>query len=51
MKNLPKFTGEGDLTSIEHMTFFEQCANILGIQFEDVYMRLFVKIFEIQVRT
>jgi hypothetical protein len=23
MKNLPKFTGEGDLTTIEHINFFD----------------------------
>jgi hypothetical protein len=50
MKNLPKFTGEGDLTATENITFFDQLADILGIEHEDVYSRLLVKIFEGQVR-
>jgi hypothetical protein len=29
MKSLPKFTGEGDLTTQEHTNFFDQFANIL----------------------
>jgi hypothetical protein len=51
MKILPKFIGEGDLTATKHMAFFDQFAYILGIEFEDVYMRLFVQNFEGQVRT
>jgi hypothetical protein len=50
MKNLPKFTGEGDLTTTEHITFFDQFADILGIEHEDVYSRILVKFFEGQVR-
>jgi hypothetical protein len=42
MKNLPKFTGEGDLTTTEHMNFFDQFVDILGLEHEDVYSRLFV---------
>jgi hypothetical protein len=48
---LPKFTGEGDLTAAEHINFFDQFANILGIEHEDVYSRLLVQTFEVQVRT
>jgi hypothetical protein len=51
MKSLPKFIGEGDLTTTEHMTLFDQFADILGIEYVDVYMILFVQTFEGQVRT
>jgi hypothetical protein len=51
IKNLPKFTGEGDLTAAEHINFFDQFADILGIEHEDVYSRLLVQTFEGQVRT
>jgi hypothetical protein len=51
IKNLPKFTGEGDLTAAEHINFFDQFADILGLEHEDVYSRLFVQTFEGQVRT
>jgi hypothetical protein len=51
MKSLPKFTGEGDLTTTEHMALFDQFVDILGIEYEDVYMRLFVQTFEGQVKT
>jgi hypothetical protein len=42
MKNLPKFTGEGDLTVTEHINFFDQFFDILGLEHEDVYSRLLV---------
>jgi hypothetical protein len=51
MKSLPKFTGEGDLTAQEHINFFDQFADILGIEHEDVYSILLVQTFEGQVRT
>jgi len=51
IKNLPKFTGEGDLTAAEHINFFDQFADICGIEHEDVYSRLLVQTFEGQVRT
>jgi hypothetical protein len=51
MKNLPKFMGEGDLTATEHISFFNQFANIIGIEHEDVYSRLLVQTFKGQVRT
>jgi hypothetical protein len=51
MKNLPKFTGEGDLTATEHINFFDQFTDILGLEHEDVYSRLLVQTFEGQVRT
>jgi hypothetical protein len=51
MKTLPKFTGEGDLTATKHMALFDQFIDILGIEYEYVYMRLFVKKIEGQFRT
>jgi hypothetical protein len=42
MKNLPKFTGEGDLTATEHINLFYQFADILGLEHEDVYSSLLV---------
>jgi len=36
MKNLPKFTGKGDLSTAEHINFFDQFADILGLEHEDV---------------
>jgi hypothetical protein len=50
MKRLPKFTGEGDLTTTEHISFFDQFVDILGIELEDVYLRLLVQNFERHVR-
>jgi hypothetical protein len=51
MKNLPKFTGEGDLTTTENINFFDQFVDILGLEDEDVYSRLLVQNFKGQVRT
>jgi hypothetical protein len=51
MKNLPKFIGEGDLTATEHINFFDQFVDILGLEHEDIYSRLLVQTFEGQVRT
>jgi hypothetical protein len=46
MKNLPKFTGEGDLTATEHINLFYQFVEILGLEQKDVYSRLLVQTFE-----
>jgi len=51
MKKLPKFTSEGDLTTTEHIVFFDQFDDILGIKHEDLYMILLVQNFEGHVRT
>jgi hypothetical protein len=51
MKNLPKFIGEGDLTATKHIKFFDQFTDILGLEHEDVYLRLLLQNFEGQVRT
>jgi hypothetical protein len=45
IKNLPKFTGEGDLTADEHINFFDQFIDICGIEHEDFYSRLRNNIF------
>jgi hypothetical protein len=42
MKNLPKFTGEGDLTTSEQINFFDQFIDIIGLENEDVYSRILV---------
>jgi hypothetical protein len=51
MKNIPKFTGEGDLTAQEHINLFDQFANILGLEHKDVYSILLVQNFKGQVIT
>jgi hypothetical protein len=51
IKKFPKFTGEGDLTTVKHINFFDQFADILGLKQEDVYSKLLVRTFEGQVRT
>jgi hypothetical protein len=51
MKKLPKFTREGDLMADEHINFFDQFANILILEHEDVYSRLLVQTFEGKMRT
>jgi hypothetical protein len=48
MKSLPKFTMEGDLTITEHMTFFDQFFDIVGIEYEDVYMILLYKLSRVK---
>jgi hypothetical protein len=40
MKNMSKFTGEGDLTATEHINFFDQFVDILGLKHEDIYSLL-----------
>lgn len=40
-KHLPKFSGDGKVSVEDHIgTFFTACA-ILGVQYEDVFVRLF----------
>jgi hypothetical protein len=51
MKKLPNFMGEGNLTVVEHIKIFDQFADILGLEHEDVYSRLLVQTFEGKVRT
>jgi hypothetical protein len=51
MKDLPKFTREGDLIAADHINFFNRFVDILGLEHQDMYSRLFVQTFEGQVRT
>jgi hypothetical protein len=50
MKKLPKFTGEGDLMATEHITFFDQFTDVLSIEHEYVYSRIWVQNFKGKVR-
>jgi hypothetical protein len=49
INNLPKFTGEGDLTTTKHINFFDQFTDIIGIEHKDVYLRLLFQTFKGQV--
>jgi hypothetical protein len=42
LKQLPKFTGEGDITAEEHLAAFYSYADNYVIVIEDVWMRIFV---------
>jgi hypothetical protein len=42
LKQLPKFTGEGDITAEEHLATFYSYADNYVIVDEDVWMRIFV---------
>jgi hypothetical protein len=42
LKQLPKFTGEGDITAEEHLKSFYSYTNNHAIENEDVWMRIFV---------
>jgi hypothetical protein len=42
LKYMPKFTGEGDITTEEHLASFYSYADNLNIEKEDVWMRVFV---------
>jgi hypothetical protein len=50
LKYIPKFTGEGDITTEEHLTSFYSYANKLNIKNEDVWMRVFVQSLDGEVR-
>jgi hypothetical protein len=50
LKMLPKFNGESENTTVEHLSFFDEFADMFGLEHEDVYMRLFVQTFEGEVR-
>jgi hypothetical protein len=49
-KYMPKFTGEGDVTTEEHLAAFYSYADNLNIENEDVWMRVFVQILDGEVR-
>ena len=42
-KNFPKFSGDGKVTTNEHIKAFFASTHILGVGHEDVAIRLFVK--------
>jgi hypothetical protein len=44
LKYMPKFTGEEDITTEEHLAAFYNYADNLNIENEDVWMRVFVQI-------
>jgi hypothetical protein len=46
VKHLPKFNGENDVTSIKHLLLFEEFVDVIGIEHEDIYMRLLVQTFQ-----
>lgn len=49
MKYLPKFKGEGEMTTEEHLTVFYEFAENLGVEQHDVWMRLFTQSLEGEV--
>ena len=46
---LPKFNGEGNITTLEHIRKYESILGLLDIQYEDVVCRIFPFTFEIKV--
>jgi hypothetical protein len=50
LKYMPKFTGEGDITTEEHLAAFYSYADNLNIENEDVWMRVFVQSLDGEVR-
>ena len=50
LKYMPKFNGEGEVTNEEHLANFYGYADILNIEHEDVWMRVFVQSLEGDVR-
>jgi hypothetical protein len=50
LKCMPKFIGEEDITTEEHLDAFYSYADNLNIENEDVWMRLFVQILDGEAR-
>ena len=50
LNSLPKYDGEKDITIEEHMDQFQDFANKLLIEDDDVYVRPFVQTLECEVR-
>jgi hypothetical protein len=48
---LPKFNGEDEITTLEHLDAFDHFTDSFHLEHEDVYMRIFVQTFEGEVRT
>jgi hypothetical protein len=51
LKLLPRFNGEDEITTLEHLSTFDYFTDNQGLEHEDVYMRIFVQTFEGEVRT
>ena len=49
-KYMPKFTGEGDFTTEEHLEDFYSYDENINIEHEDVWTRVFVQILDGQAR-
>jgi hypothetical protein len=50
LKYMPKFSGEGDITAEEHLDSFYSYEDNLNIDYEDVWMRVFVQSLDGEVR-
>jgi hypothetical protein len=50
LKYMPKFTGEEDITTEEHLAAFYSYADNLNIENEDVWMRVFIQSLDGEVR-
>ena len=46
LKYMPKFSGEGEVTTKEHLADFYVYVDNLNIEHEDVWMRVFVQSLE-----
>ena len=42
LKMLPKFDGENEITTEDHLAPFQGCKDNLAIEHEDVYLNIFV---------
>jgi hypothetical protein len=51
LKLLPRFNGEGETTTLEHLETFDYFTDNQGLEYEYVYMRIFFQTFEGEVRT
>jgi hypothetical protein len=49
MKYLPRYNGEGEITSEEYLVAFYSFADNFNIDYSDVWMRLFVQILDGEV--
>jgi hypothetical protein len=51
LKLLPEFNGEAEITALENLSIFDNFTDNLGLEHEDVYMRIFVQNFQGEART
>jgi hypothetical protein len=47
----PKFNSENEVTNVEHLSFFDEFVDNVGLEHDDVYLRIFIQTFEGKVRT